>query len=88
MEYLSLSRQSERVGINSHWGNGSGTRLRRLEWNGGKKNVKIIYRQQICSLAFQVLSLAQGSKVTLQFVRVRERAWKSRLQLYIYMSLN
>ena len=49
MEYLSLSRQRERVGISSHWGNGSGTRLRRLEWNGGKKNVKnvkIIYRQQ------------------------------------------
>ena len=76
MEYLSLSRRN-------HWGNGSGTRLRRLEWNGGKNNVKIIYRQQIlCSLDFQALSLAQGSKVTLQFVRVRERAWKSRLQLY------
>ena len=37
MEYLSLSRRRERVGISSHWGNGSGMRLRRLEWNEGKK---------------------------------------------------
>ena len=44
MEYLSLSRQRERVGISSHWGSGSGTRLARVEWNGDKKNVKIMYR--------------------------------------------
>ena len=65
MEYLSLSRRRERVGTSSHWGNESGTRLRRLEWNGDKKNVKIIYRQQIYN---QGLSLTRGSKVTLQFV--------------------
>ena len=68
MEYLSLSRRRERVGISSHWGNGSGTRLRRLEWNGDKKNVKIIYRQKLYSLDFQAPSLTQGSKVALQFV--------------------
>ena len=50
MEYLSLSRQRERAETNYHWGNGSGMRLRRLEWNGGKINVEIIYRQQIYSL--------------------------------------
>ena len=62
MEYLSLSRRRERVATSSHCGNGSGTRLRRLEWNGDKKNAKIIYRQQIYSLDFQALSLAQGVK--------------------------
>ena len=40
MEYRSLSRRRERVGISSHCGSGSGTRLRRLEWNGDKKNAK------------------------------------------------
>ncbi len=50
MEYLSLSRRRERVETNYHWRNGSGMRLRRLEWNGGKTNVEIIYRQQIYSL--------------------------------------
>ena len=52
MEYLSLSRRRERVATNYHWGNGSGMRLRRLEWNGGKINVEIIYGQQIYSLDF------------------------------------
>ena len=47
MEYLSLSRRRETVATNYHWGNGSGMRLMRLEWNGGKTNVEIIYRQQI-----------------------------------------
>ena len=50
MEYLSQSRRRERVATNSHWGNGSGMRLRRLELNGGKTNVEIIYRQQIYSI--------------------------------------
>ena len=68
MEYLSLSRRRETVGTSSHWGNGSRTRLRKLDWNANKKNVKVIY---IASL--------RGSKVTLQYIRARERAWKSRL---------
>ena len=70
MEYLSLSRRRERVGISSHWGNvnGSRKRLRKLEWNADKKNVKVFY---IASL--------RGSNVTLQYIRARERAWKSRL---------
>ena len=37
MEYLSLSRRRERIGISSHWGSGSGTRFMWLEWNGDKK---------------------------------------------------
>ena len=41
MEYLFLSRRRERVGISSHWGSGSGTRLRRLEWNEDKKMLKL-----------------------------------------------
>ena len=41
MEYLSLSRRRERVATSSHSVSGSGTRLRRLEWNGDKKMLKL-----------------------------------------------
>ena len=51
MEYLFLSRRRERVATSYHWGSGSGTRLRRLEWNGGKKNAKLsIGRNYIASI--------------------------------------
>ena len=50
MEYLSLSRRRERVGISSHCGSGSEAKLRRLEWNGDKRYVKIVYWQPFTKL--------------------------------------
>ena len=63
MEYLSLSRRREIIGISSHWGNGSGTRLRRLEWNRDKKTAKLsITRTYIASIS-RLSPSFRGSKV-------------------------
>ena len=52
MEYLSLSRRRERVGISSHCGSGSGMRLAGLEWNGDKRNnVKLVPLQEFIKLS-------------------------------------
>ena len=50
MVYLSLSKRRERVGISSHWGSGSGTRLARLEWNGDKKKCAHCLSAQLLNL--------------------------------------